>query len=183
MEDSEIISLFFSRSERAIAETASKYGTWCYRIARRIVACPEDAEECVQDTYLQVWDAIPPARPERFRAFLGRITRNLALDRLRFDTRQKRGGQEISLCYEELDGLLSGRQDSLGDQLALRQALEGFLSGLSPKARLIFLRRYWYFQPIQEIASSLHASQSSIKMTLLRTRNALKIHLEQEGLL
>ena len=183
MEDKEIVSLYWARSDRALTETAAKYGSYCLSISRRIVPCHEDAEECVQDTWLQAWNGIPPARPERLKAFLGRITRNLSLDRLRLQSREKRGGGEVQLCFEELEGMLSDGQESIADTLALREALNGFLASLPKQTRVIFLRRYWYFQSVKEIAADLGLRESKVKMTLLRTRNRLQQALEQEELL
>ena len=181
MEDQEIISLYWARSDRALTETANKYGGWCLSIARRIVCTYEDAEECVQDTWLHAWNAIPPARPERLKAFLGRITRNLSLDRLRLESREKRGGGEAQLCFEELEACLAGTEEAV-DRMALQQALNRFLGDCPKTSRIIFLKRYWYFQSVAEIADALGMSQSKIKMTLLRTRNALKDRLQAEGL-
>ena len=183
MEDREIVDLYWARCDRAIAETDEKYGRFCFAIAGRIVPYREDAEECVQDTWLRTWDAIPPERPSRLDAFLARITRNLALDRLRWSSREKRGGGEVALAYEELEGCIGEDQPDLEDTLALRQALRDFLAALPRTTRIIFLRRYWYFQPIKEIASSLGLSESRVKMQLFRTRNALRQQLEQAGLM
>lgn len=184
MEDQQIVALYLARSERAITESAAKYGGLCFSVARRIVPSHEDAEECVQDAYLRAWEAIPPAKPELLGAFLSRITRNLALDRVRFEARKKRGGAAGPLrCCEELEGVLAGGGDAIADRLALRQALDAFLSSLPQKNRIVFLRRYWYFQSVQEIAASLGLSRSSVKNMLLRARKALRKLLEQEGLL
>ena len=184
MEDREIVSLYFARSEQAIAESDRKYGRYCGAIAQRIVAFREDAEECVQDTWLRAWDVIPPEQPARLGVFLGRITRNLALDRVRFLGRDKRGGSGAQLAYEELEAVLAGDDaEKLVDALALRQSLGRFLAGLPKRQRVIFLRRYWYFQPVKEIATDLGLGESLVKMTLLRTRNALKKQLEAEELL
>ena len=183
MEDKEIVSLYWARSDRALTETAAKYGSYCLCVARRIVPCYEDAEECVQDTWLHAWNAIPPARPDRLRAFLGRITRNLSLDRLRLESREMRGGGEAQLCFEEQESVLADAPEEAADALALRQALDRFLESLPKISRIIFLRRYWYFQSVAEIAADLGMGESRVKMTLLRTRNRLKQALEQEDLL
>ena len=182
MDDRAIVELFWARSERAVAEAEAKYGGLCFSVAQRIVPTREDAEECVQDALVHAWEAIPPQRPERLGAFLAKITRNLALDRVRLEAREKRGGRELILAYEELEAVLSDG-GSLADELALRQVLQSFLGALPQKTRAIFLRRYWYFQPIREIAKELSVSESRVKMTLLRTRNALREHLKQEELL
>ena len=184
MEDQEIVSLYFARSQRAIAATDEKYGPYCGAIAARIVASREDAEECVQDTWLRAWTTIPPARPKHLAAYLGKITRNLALDRVRFRARDKRGGAQLEPAYEELEAVLSGTDpEGLVDAIALRQALNAFLTGLPKQQRVIFLRRYWYFQSVKEIAADLGLGESRVKMTLLRARAALKQQLEAEELL
>ena len=183
MEDREIVSLYFARSEQAIAESDRKYGRYCGAIAQRIVAFREDAEECVQDTWLRAWDVIPPERPARLGVFLGRITRNLALDRVRFLSRDKRGGSGAQPAYEELEAVLSGDDaEKLVDALALRQALGRFLAGLPKRQRVIFLRRYWYFQPVKEIAARYDFTQGKVKSMLLRTRRKLGKFLKEEGL-
>ncbi|MBE6949821.1 MAG: sigma-70 family RNA polymerase sigma factor [Ruminococcaceae bacterium] len=175
MEDGKIIELYFDRSESAIAETERKYGRYCRAIAGRILSNDADAEECVSDTWLRAWNAMPPNRPERLGAYLGRITRNLALDRLRADK---------GAVQEELGECLSAGDPTAAmvDRVVLTEALNRFLAGLPAKRRKLFLRRYWYFSTVEELARDFGMSQSNVKMTLLRLRRELKEQLNQEGI-
>lgn len=177
MDDKQIIELYFARSEQAIEESAVKYGGYCRTIAGNILPNAADAEECVSDTWLRAWDAIPPARPERLRAFLGRITRNLALDRLRAEKRRCPIREELSECLTQGDPTAG-----LVDRVVLTAALDRFLAGLSTKKRKLFLRRYWYFATVEELARDFGMSESGVKMTLLRLRRELKEQLKQEGI-
>jgi len=185
MSDREIIALYFARAEEAVSETAERYGRYCFAIAQNILANREDSEECVNDTYLSAWNAIPPHCPERLDTFLGKITRNLALKRWESAHAQKRGGGQIDLALDELRDCLPDRETTLDgamDEILLSSLLNTFLSSLPAAARRIFLLRYWYLYPIKAIAKEMHAGESKIKMTLLRTRNELKIFLEKEGI-
>lgn len=183
MQDHQIIELYWTRMEQAIAETAKKYGRYCYGIAYRILHSSEDSEECVNDTYLRAWEAIPPTRPERLAVFLGKITRNLSLDKCRYYSADKRGSGQLMLALEELgDCLPSGDHvEQVVETLALTEVLNRFLEGLSVENRRIFMRRYWYFSEVKEIARDYGISESKVKMSLLRSRNRLKQLLEQEG--
>ena len=184
MEDSEIVSLFWKRSERAVAEAAGKYGAYCRGIALRVLGSAEDSEECVNDTWLRAWEAIPPQRPERLGAFLGKITRNLALNRLRQAGAEKRGGGQTAAALEELSDCLpapGGVERSLEDR-ELAALLDRFLEGLRPEARRLFVLRYWYLYPVKELAQQLGHSESMVKMSLLRSRGRLKKLLEKEEL-
>ena len=184
MNDDQILDLYWARSEEAVARTAERYGTYCRTIARNILDSQEDEEECVNDAYLRAWNAIPPERPENLGAFLGRITRNLALDRYRRAAAEKRSADRSALVLEELkDCIPAGTEAArLDDGLALREALGAFFASLSPRIRVIFLRRYWYFFSTKEIAAAYGMSEGSVKMTLLRTRRKLKQYLEKEGI-
>jgi len=185
MDDSSIIALYWERSDRAIAETAHKYGTYCHYIANAILESREDAEECVNDTWLRTWNTIPPQRPERLQTFLGKITRNLALNRREKNRAQKRGTGQTSLVLDELAecvGAGSG-EDRITDEMHLRDVLNRFLAGLPVKTRKIFVRRYWYMSPVKEIAAEYRISESKVSVTLFRTRNQLKAVLEKEGIL
>lgn len=182
MDDKEIIGLYFARSEQALTETEKKYGPYCHSIAYHILENHDDSKECVNDAYLRVWNAIPPEKPTSFRAYLGRITRNLALGRYRADHTQKRGGC-VEVAMEELREATAGASpEEAIDRTELVQLIEAFLDELSPQARVFFLRRYWYFSTVKEIAADYHVSVSSVKVSLLRSRNALKTRLEKEGI-
>ena len=175
MDDKEIIALYFARSEEAIGESEKKYGAYCRTIAGNILPNQADAEECVSDTWLRAWGAIPPSRPERLGAFLGRITRNLALDRLRSNKGAVR--EELSECLT-----LGDPTAGMVDRVVLTAALDRFLVGLPQKKRKLFLRRYWYFSTVEELARDFGMSESGVKMTLLRLRRELRAQLKQEGI-
>lgn len=182
MDDKQIIELFFARSEDAIEQTKRKFGGLCKTIAGRLLQSPEDVEECVSDTYLALWDAIPPARPAPLSAFAARITRNLAMKRLEQQSTAKRDG-EAAVSFEELSECLRAPEDLTQnvDQLALRDAIRDFLQGLDKESRCIFLRRYFFFDPVRQIAQRYGMTQSKVKSNLMRTRNKLKAYLIQEG--
>lgn len=183
MDDQKIIELYWRRSEDAIAETAKKYGRYCRRVAYNVLQDHADSEECVNDAYLRAWNAIPPKRPERLGGFLGKITRNLALDRSERRGAEKRGWGQVSLALEELEECIpapSGGEQA-ADGLALAELLDRFLAGLETKRRQIFVRRYWYLDSVKEVAAALGVGESSVKMTLLRLRRELKEFLEKEG--
>lgn len=184
MDDQQIIELFWQRSENAIAEVDRKYGSYCHHIAWGILGSREDSEECVSDTWLRAWDAIPPQRPGDLATFLGKITRNLALDRYASRGAKKRGGGQLPLALEELrDCVPAGDPTAqLIDRVVLTGALNQFLASLTPEARNIFLRRYWYFSSLREIAMDLGVSESKVKMSLLRSRGKLKKILQKEGI-
>lgn len=183
MEDSMIIQLYWDRSEHAISETASKYGPYLSTISRNILRSEEDAEECVNDTYLHTWNAIPPDRPSAFRVWLGRITRNLSLDRWRLGRAQKRGGDETELLLQELETCVPSPhtvEQSLADQ-ELAALISAFLRRQKPESRRIFLRRYWYGDSLLDIAAGLGISEGKVKSSLFRSRGALRAYLEKEG--
>ena len=183
MEDRGIIDLYWARSENAIRETDKKYGKFCHSIAYNILSDHGDSEECVNDTYLHTWNAIPPRRPSKLSAFLGRITRNLALNRYDREKAQKRGGGQIELAVEELAECIpdpSTVERQMEDK-ELADALNRFLAGLPGEARRIFLRRYWQLCTVKEIGTLYGISESKVKMSLMRTRGKLKRFLEQEG--
>lgn len=183
MDDQQIIDLYWARSENAITETAHKYGPYCHSIAYHILYSKEDSEECVNDTYWKAWGAMPPQRPNQLRTFLGKITRNLSLNRWEKHTAEKRGAGQVPLALDELAECVPA-PDSVErtvDDLALTELLNDFLSGLPAQTRQIFMRRYWYLCSVKEIAADCAVSESKVKTTLFRTRNKLKQHLEKEG--
>ena len=183
MLDEQIVALYWSRSEQAIAETGEKYGGYLNRIAYGILRDTLDAQECVNDTYHSAWNAMPPSKPNRLSAFLGKITRRLSIDRLRSQTAEKRGGGELPLVLDELSGCVSGA-DTAEDEV-LRQELyallDAFLSSLSDTERRVFLRRYWYLDSIAEIAERFGFTQSKTASMLHRTRGKLREALRKEG--
>ena len=182
-EDEKIIELYWQRDQQAIQETAGKYGIFLHSIAWNILRSHGDAEECVNDTYLRTWNAIPPARPSAFRTWLGRIVRNLSLDRWKQGRTQKRGGGEMELLLGELDGCVPSprcTESHLEDQ-EVASLISAFLRRLPWEARVIFLRRYWFGDDLAAIAARLGCGQGKVKSSLFRTRNALRTYLEQEG--
>ena len=184
MEDRQIVELYWERSEEAIAATADKYGRLCHYIAHNILHNDLEAEECVNDTYLKVWNAIPPEKPDTLSPFLARITRNLALNRYQANKTQKRGGGQVELVLDEWSDCLPEQQnrDILADDIALADVFNRFLALLSKEHRKIFVRRYWFMSTIQEIAEGFSMSESKVKMVLLRTRKKFKKFLEKEGI-
>ena len=181
MEDVSIIDLYWARSQDAIVRTKEKYGRLIYSICIRILRIAEDALECENDTYLKAWDSMPPNRPDHLSAYLGRIARNLSLDRYEREHAMKRGGSQIPLILEELEECIPASLDS-GLPLELRDLLNRFLEGQSERARILFVRRYWFGDSVKEIAERYALGESLVKMTLLRSRNALRAFLEREGI-
>ena len=185
MEDSQIVALYFRRSEQAIQETDNKYGHYCFQIANGILFNPEDGEECVSDTYMTAWKSIPPNRPIHLAPFLGKITRHIALDRWRRRFSQKRGGGEVALALEELEDCLPGK-DSPEEHLrrkVFQEGLNRFLGKLPEQERMIFVCRYWYLRSVKEISEKTCLSESNVKTRLFRTRNKLRTFLAEEELL
>ena len=181
MDDHRIVDLFFARKEQALIETEIKYGKYCYHVANNILNSKEDSEECVNDTYLHTWNAIPPTRPENLKAFVGKITRNLALDIYEKNHAQKRNNA-VELVYEELEECITGSHGhAMVEDLALKTALNEFLDSLDQKKRLIFMQRYWYLSSVKDIAQRFKMSDNNVKAMLLRLRTKFKKFLEKEG--
>lgn len=184
MKDAEIVDLYWARDERAIGETQERYGGYCYSIAWHILYDREDADECVNDTWLRAWNAMPPGRPGRLALFLGTITRNLSLDRWKGKRTRKRGGGEMELALEELAECIPDAR-STEDAVAtaeLERLIDAFLHSLPEKDCNIFLRRYWYVEEYAEIAERYALKLGTVKTSLFRTRNKLKRYLEKEGI-
>ena len=184
MTDAEIINLFFERSEQAIDELAKKHGSAVARVARNILGNEQDAEECVNDTYLGAWNAIPPSKPSPLRTFVCKIARNLATMRYHSNTAEKRNSQ-YDLALDELEEYLADHNNVEKDYEAkeLKEAINGFMSTLNYSDRFIFTRRYWYSDPIQNIAGMTHSTANSVTVRLFRIREKLRSYLMKEGLL
>ena len=185
MEDSQIIAMYFARDEGAIQACKEKYEPYCMAVAQNILGEQRDAEECVNDTWLRSWNAMPPHRPARLSAFLGKITRNLALNRWRSRRSARRGGGEVPLALAELEECLSGGstpEEEL-DAKALTQAVTAYLRGQSALKRSVFIRRYWYLNTVPVIARQMAMSESKVKSMLHRMRVELREKLGEEGLL
>jgi len=183
MEDAMIIDLFWARDESAIRETARKYGSYCAKIAANILKNSEDAEECVNDTYLRVWNAIPDERPSRFPPFICRIARNLSLNKYREQRAKKRGGDDFPLLLSELEDCVpwKGGTEAEFDLSQIAEAIDRFLDAADAESRVVFVRRYWYADSIADISERFGMSESKVKSMLFRTRNKLKFYLEREG--
>ncbi len=183
MDDKQIVDLYWERSETAISETSKKYGKYCRYIAFNILRNDENSEECVNDTYLRAWNSIPPNRPSALKTFLGKITRNLSLDRYEMLKADKRNNGQIPLVFEELQECLSASDntENIIEEIAITDILNRFLASLSLEQRKVFMRRYWYLSPIKDIAAEYGMSESKVKMSLFRSRNELKSMLETEG--
>ena len=181
MEDDKIVSLFWKREERAIEETQAKYGALCYSVAYGILRCREDAEECVNDAYVRVWRAIPPEHPENFAGFLCRIVRNLAIDRVKVYTAEKRSG--AITVMDELEKCFPARAegDEIVDRLSITKAFERYLASEPPAHRMIFMRRYFYLDSTRDIARMMRMTEGGVRAVLHRMRKKLKKYLLEEG--
>ena len=185
MTDKQIIEKLFARSEEALEALSRRFRGLCMSISRAILGSSEDAEECFNDTLLQVWDSIPPDRPDNLTAYVAKIDRNIALNRLNRDRAQKRGGGQYEEAFEELDECLSDSGDTereVVDRMALKAALDAFLSSLPDRQKEIFLRRYFSFESTASIAKDLGVKESALRMTLLRLRESLKEYLSRENI-
>lgn len=185
MEDKQIVDLYWSREESAIHETALKYGNYCYSIAYNILQDQQDAEESVNDTYMYAWNTIPPNQPSVLSTYLGKITRRISIDRWRIRNAKKRGGDEVILALEELEECISDNHNVelqvQGNELVA--AIRHFLDSLPDTERRVFLLRYWYVEPIRDIAMTYGFTQNKVLSMLHRTRSKLRKHLEKEGYL
>ncbi len=183
MDDAEIIALYWKRDETAIEETSQVYGAYCHSIAEHILHSDRDAEECVNDTWMRAWNAMPPQKPNRLRLFLGKITRNLAFDRYRQQRAEKRGSGEMDAVLEELAECIADPEDveTVCDQRALRESFNDFLRKLPQRERQLFLRRYFYAEPVRSIAEAYGLRSNHTSVILRRTRQKLREHLKKEG--
>ncbi len=181
MEDRKIIDLYFARNEQAIVETERKYGRLCHALAYRITGNRQDAEECVNDTYLGVWQAIPPQRPSSLSAFVAKVAHNLAVARLRHNTAAKRS-PDVLLSLDELEEIIpdAASFEAIED-CDVGGWISEFLWAEKEEVRNIFIRKYWYFDTISDLAERYGHSESKIKSILFRTRNKLKVYLTEKG--
>ena len=183
MLDREIVELYWKRSEDAIVQTQRKYGRYCLSIARNILPVFEDAQECVNDTYMAAWERIPPHRPKMLSTFLGKLTRRISIDRWRYLNAQKRGGDTVTVALEELGECISHDSDP-EDQLEAKELgriISHFLKTQDDLARVVFVRRYYALNTIQDIAKEFGISESNTKTMLFRLRSQLRDYLEKEG--
>ena len=185
MLDQEIIALYFARDERALEETGRKYGAYCYTVAHRILSAHEDAEECVNDTYLRTWNAIPPQKPDIFRLFLAKITRNLAINKYEMLHTKKRGSGETAVVLDELEECIAGTSNPEQEVIAgeLGECIDRFVRGLPEREANIFIRRYFYTEPVDEIARKYKMTPGNVSVILHRVREKLRKCLVKEGYL
>ena len=182
MEDTRIIELYFQRNEQAISETANKYGAFCHSIANNILSSKEDSEECVNDTYNSVWNAIPPLRPNKFKVWLGKIVRNTAINIYNKNDTQKRGSGMAVLLSELEECVPSPR--SVENEIAekeLSEIIEKFLRSLEKEDQILFVRRYWNGISLKQLAKGNDISPKKLAQQMYRLRISLKNHLEKEG--
>jgi len=183
MDDIDIIDQFRERSETAITALSEKYSKYCRVIAMNILGNIEDAEEVLNDTYNRVWNAIPPERPNNLRAFVGKTTRNLALDKFEKSKAKKRGGGQLNAILSELEECITDSRnlyDDLAESEAITNAVNVFLSELNAYDRHIFITRYWMADSIKSIAKTMRMSEGNVKTSLCRLRVKLRKHLENE---
>ncbi len=185
MEDGQIIELYWQKDVDAISETANKYGAYCFTIAENILHNTEDSEECVNDTWLHAWNAIPPQRPTVLRMFLARITRNLSFDRFNAKNAKKRGGGEITFVLDELAECLSSgaNVEAAYESKELGQCIRRFVRALPERDGNVFVRRYFFTDPVADIAKRYCLTENNVMTILSRTRKKLKSHLLKEGYL
>lgn len=184
MKDEGILNLYWERNEQAITETQKSYGNYCYSIAYHILQDKEDSDECLNDTWLRAWNAIPPKRPNRFALFLGTITRNLSFDKWKHKNAVKRGKGSVLVALDELEECIphpTSTEDAV-EAAELERLLDSFLHTLPERECSIFLRRYWYVEEYSEIAGRYRMNLNTVKTSLFRTRAKLRTYLEQEGI-
>ena len=182
MDDQQIVDLYWARSEQAIQESEYKYGAFCRSIARNILLQEQDAEECVNDTWHRAWNTMPPQRPASLRAYLVRLVRNLSIDRWRARKSQKRGEGLEALVLELEDcvpAVPSAEEETEARELS--RTIDRWLDGLPREDRVLFVRRYWYGQRLDELSGQLGWSPNRVSQRLLRLRTGLKRYLEREG--
>ena len=185
VKDQAIIRLFEQRSEQAISESSRQYGALCRSVARNILGSDEDAEECLNDALLRVWQAIPPAKPENYCAYLLKLVRNAALDRCKARQRGKRGGGQLTQALDELTEIFPSAENIEHEleQRELMQAVTKYLQALPEKQRNLFICRYWQAEPVASLAKRFAMNENTVKVTLARLRKRLQAYLRKEGLL
>ena len=183
MDDTKIVQLYWDRNEQAIPATANKYGNYCTSIAKNILGNHEDAEECVNDTYLNAWNSIPPHRPSILSAFLGKIVRNLSIKRYKHNTADKRGGGQATVVLDEIADFVSDT-DNVEQEIDCKElvrAIDSFLDRLPSNKKSIFVCRYWYFDSISDIANRFGMTENNVSVMLNRLRLKLHNYLLERG--
>jgi len=181
MNDQKIIELLFARSEVALTHLQSKFEKYCHTVAYNILGNDFDAKECVNDTYLRVWNSIPPDKPRSLLAYVSRITRNISIDRLKRDKAKKRNSS-ADLVLEEIAQIVSDDSGDFSDAVFMRQAIDSFLEKLSTNDRRMFVQRYWYAYSVKTIADNIGRDENYVNVKLFRLRSEFKKHLEKEGI-
>ena len=183
MDDNQIVTLFLSRNEQALSETAEKYGAYCRTIAFNILANEEDTEECVNDTYMAAWNSIPPYTPNNLKTYLGKLTRNISIDRWRSHKTARNGRGETAIALDELSECIpsSNYTEQAVEDSEFMDVYTRFLDSLSPETRVVFLRRYWYVDSVSDIAKRYGYTEGKVKSILHRTRKKLQNHLKKGG--
>ena len=185
MEDKNIVEMYLKRDAEAVNATAEKYGAYCFAVANNVLQNDEDSEECVNDTYLRVWNSIPPNEPKKLKLFLARITRNLALDRYKEKGREKRGNGEVNAALDELGECVGGGDDTAKayEMKELRESVGSFVKALPERDGDIFIRRYFFMESTKDISKKFGMRESNVLLILSRTRKKLRTHLVKEGFL
>ena len=183
MEDSKIVELYWQKNEKAIKETNTKYGAYCYTIADNILHNREDSEECVNDTWLKAWNAMPPQKPTKLQMFLAKITRNLSFNRFNARSAEKRGGGEIVLVLDELAECLASESDVVSEYEVreLGRCIQKFVRALPERDCNVFVRRYFFTEPVAQIAKKYGLTENNVMVILSRIRTKLKNYLIKEG--
>ena len=181
MQDKDIIVLYENRDETALVETDDRYGKYAYTIAMNLLGDTREAEEVESDTLMQLWNTIPPQKPSNLKAFIGKIARNLSLNRIEERLAEKRSCG-LSLVFDELEEVLSSEREEIVDQIALKDALKAFLAKLSSNDRILFVKRYWYNESIASLSRSERLTKSAVKVKLHRLRAELKSYLKSNGI-
>jgi len=185
MDDERIVELIWERNEAGMDAAVEKYRSYCFGIALRMLGNPEDAEECVNDAFLEAWDSIPPTHPRKLSAFLAAVVQRRSIDRLRQEKALRRGGGADDLPFDELEEIISSAGDPLAEveQKLLQEILQDFVNNLDPDRRDLFIARYWLAESIESLAQNFGWGKSRVKMTLLRLRKKLQERLKEEGLI
>lgn len=183
MDGEDIVRLFEARDERAVSAAQKEYRSYLMKIAENITGSHEDAEECVNDALLRAWELIPPAKPVKLSAYLGKLARNLAITRKRQYLTEKRGGGEVCLVIDELSDIVSGKDnvEQAHERRELMSEISGFLKKQRERTRDIFICRYWYCMSVSELTEQFCVSENSVSVTLSRTRAKLKEYLQKRG--
>lgn len=181
MNDQKIIEMLFARSEAALTHLKNKFEKYCHTIAYNVLGNDFDAQECVNDTYLRVWNSIPPDQPKNLSVYLGHVTRNISIDRMRKNNAKKRNSS-ADLVLDELSEIITDETRDFSDTLFIKQAINSFLNKLSTKDRRIFVQRYWYAYSVKTIADNICRDENYVSVKLHRLRADFKKHLEKEGI-